>query len=292
MTAKAQAAGALNLAQGFPGYSPPPRLIELAAQAMRDGYNQYAPPFGLAELRRLVADLLRRYYGYVADPETEITITSGATEALFLALTAVTRSDDEIILLEPCYDSYAPTVLLAGGIPVCVPLDEKNGFCVDWERVKKRINRKTKAVVLNSPHNPTGAVLTEADMFTLASLLCNNDIVVISDEVYEHIVFDGFRHESVLRYPELASRAFMIGSFGKTLHVTGWKTGYVVAPPPYTAEVRKIHSQTVFASATPFQKAITDYFALHPDYADGLKSFFQAKRDLFDQAMKKTRFAP
>jgi methionine aminotransferase len=292
MTAKAQAAGALNLAQGFPNYPPPADLVELAARALFDGYNQYAPTTGLPELRRLVADLVHRYYGHAADPETEITITSGATEALFLALTAVTMPDDEVILLEPCYDSYAPAVVLSGGIPIPIPLDVQNGFGVDWEMVKKRINRKTKAIVLNTPHNPSGAVLTESDMQTLSSLLHNNDIVVVSDEVYEHIVFDQTRHESVLRYPDLAARAMMIGSFGKTLHVTGWKIGYVVAPASYTVELRKVHSQTVFASATPFQKAIVDYFERHPDHPDRLRTFFQAKRDLFAEAMKKTRFVP
>ncbi len=292
MTAKAQAAGALNLAQGFPNYPPPPDLTELAIRAIRDGYNQYAPTSGLPELRRLVAEHVQRHYGHTADPETEITITAGATEALFIALSAVTFPDDEVVLLEPCYDCYAPTIQLAGGIPIPVPLDEQKNFCVDWEMVKRRINRKTKAIVLNTPHNPTGSVLTEADMNALIAILQNNDIIVVSDEVYEHIVFDGVRHESVLRYPELAARSMMIGSFGKTLHVTGWKTGYVVAPPTYTTELRKHHSQTVFASATPFQKAIVDYFALRPNHTEGLRTFFQAKRDLFAEAMKQTRFTP
>ena len=227
--------GAVNLGQGFPDFDVPPRLVDALARAMRDGHNQYAPMTGLPVLREAIADKTARCYGYRPDPAAEITVTSGASEAIFDAIHAVVRPGDEVIVLDPCYDCYEPAIDLAGGVAVHVPLDPQT-FAPDWELIRRAVSPKTRMLMTNTPHNPSGAMFEADDIQQLADLLRGTDIVLLSDEVYEHIVFDGRRHESVLRYPELAARAVVVSSFGKTYHCTGWKVGYAIAPPALTPE--------------------------------------------------------
>ncbi len=279
---------AINLGQGFPDFPCADALIQLVTQAMQRGHNQYAPMAGVWELREQIAAKTDRLYGYAPNPETEITVTSGGTEALYAAISAVVKPGDEVVVLEPCYDSYIPAIELNGGIPVCVPL-RSGDFSVDFPALKAALTPRTKALIINTPHNPTGAVIPDADMQQLADLLHQTDIFLISDEVYEHMVFDGKPHCSVLRYPRLRERSFVVSSFGKTYHVTGWKLGYCVAPPQLTTEFRKIHQYLTFASCTPLQYALAEYLKQPEPYAQ-LPQFYQQKRDFFLSLMQQTPF--
>uniref|UniRef100_UPI00404760FB methionine aminotransferase n=1 Tax=Algoriphagus sp. TaxID=1872435 RepID=UPI00404760FB len=288
MSRMAQEENAINLAQGFPGFGSDPILLELVAKFTRDGNNQYAPMSGVSELKLALATKTQRTQGYFPDPESEVTIVSGATEALFSALSAVVRPGDEVLVLEPSYDSYVPGILLNGGIPVFVALNPTD-FSVDWELVASKITDKTRAIVVNSPHNPSGQVWSMEDVAQLASLVSKRGIFVISDEVYEHILFDGKVHHSLGSHPELRERTFVCGSFGKTFHVTGWKIGYCIAPVPLSQEFRKIHQYVTFSTVTPIQFALAEYLD-DPKHYLNLPSFYQKKRDLFVEGLKSTPF--
>jgi len=281
--------GAINLSQGFPDFDGPQALREAVARHVMQGRNQYSPMTGLPSLRQQVAAKIVRSYGVQRDADSEITITPGATEAIFCAVQALIRPGDEAIVLDPCYDSYEPSVELAGGRCVHVPLALPD-FAVDWQRLANAITPRTRLIFLNSPHNPSGALLTRADLDRLAELIRGRDIHVISDEVYEHLIFDGQRHASVLAHEELYQRAFVVSSFGKTYHVTGWKTGYVVAPPALTAELRKIHQYVNFCGVTPLQFALADFMAACPEHVEELPAFYQAKRDLFCDLLADSNF--
>ncbi|WP_278620720.1 pyridoxal phosphate-dependent aminotransferase [Ectopseudomonas oleovorans] len=281
--------GAINLSQGFPDFDGPQALREAVARHVMEGRNQYSPMTGLPSLRQQVAAKIARSYGVQRDADSEITITPGATEAIFCAVQALIRPGDEAIVLDPCYDSYEPSVELAGGRCVHVPLALPD-FAVDWQRLSDAISPRTRLIFLNSPHNPSGALLTCADLDKLAELIRGRDIHVISDEVYEHLIYDGQRHASVLAHDELYQRAFVVSSFGKTYHVTGWKTGYVVAPPALTAELRKIHQYVNFCGVTPLQFALADFMAACPEHVEELPAFYQAKRDLFCELLAGSRF--
>lgn len=291
MSQLAAEVGAVNLGQGFPDFDVPAPLVEALARAAREGTarNQYAPMAGVLALREAIAEKTLRTYGHPVDPGSGITVTSGATEALFDAVHAVVRAGDEVIVLDPAYDSYEPAVTLAGGTTVHVPLDASD-FSVDWNRVRAAVTARTRAIIVNSPHNPSGAVWSAADLEALARIVRETDIVVISDEVYEHIVFDGARHESVLRHAELAARSFVVSSFGKTFHCTGWKVGYCIAPAALGAEFRKVHQYNTFATWTPAQWAFAEMLRDHPAHADGLGAFYQGKRDAFAAQLARTRF--
>nr|MDQ2695329.1 pyridoxal phosphate-dependent aminotransferase [Pseudomonadota bacterium] len=282
--------GAINLSQGFPDFAVPPRLVELVERHMRAGRNQYAPMAGVPALRQAIAAKVRELYAAEVDPETDITVTSGATEALFAAIHAVLGPGDEAILLEPAYDAYEPAVALAGGRAVRVPLRAPE-YAVDWERVAAALSPRTRLIIINTPHNPSGAVLEPADMARLEALVEDSGVFVLADEVYEHIVFDGARHQSVLRYPRLARRAFAVFSFGKTYHATGWKVGYCVAPPELSAELRKIHQFLTFSTSTPMQHALADYLREAPEHHRQLAAFYQARRDLFCHLLEGSRLA-
>lgn len=283
--------GAVNLGQGFPDFAVPQRLVDELAKAMRDGHNQYAPMTGVAPLRQAIAEKVLRCYGREVNADTEITVTSGATEALFNAIHAVVRPGEEVIVLDPAYDSYEPAIELAGARAVHVPLDPRT-FSVDWDRVRAAITPRTRLLMINSPHNPSGAMLDEGDLRTLATLLEGTDIFLVSDEVYEHIVFDGRRHESVLRYPELAARAFVVSSFGKTYHCTGWKIGYAIAPPALSAEFRKVHQYNTFTTFSPAQFAFAAMIREEPEHYEELGAFYQEKRDRFREQLLATKLKP
>lgn len=283
--------GAVNLGQGFPDFAVPQRLVDELDRAMRAGHNQYAPMTGVAPLRQAIAEKVLRCYGRPVDPDTEITVTSGATEALFNAIHAVVRPGEEVIVLDPAYDSYEPAIDLAGARAVHVPLDPRT-FAVDWDRVRAAVTPKTRLLIVNSPHNPSGAMFDEADIRALAALLEGTGIYLISDEVYEHIVFDGRRHESILRYPELAARAFVVSSFGKTYHCTGWKIGYAIAPPALSAEFRKVHQYNVFCTFAPAQHAFAAMIRQEPEHYEQLGAFYQDKRDRFREQLLGTKFKP
>ena len=283
--------GAVNLGQGFPDFAVPQRLVDELDRAMRAGHNQYAPMTGVAPLRQAIAEKVLRCYGREVDPDTEITVTSGATEALFNAIHAVVRPGEEVIVLDPAYDSYEPAIDLAGARAVHVPLDPQT-FAVDWERVRAAVTPKTRLLIVNSPHNPSGAMFDQADIRALAALLEGTGIYLISDEVYEHIVFDGRRHESILRYPDLAARAFVVSSFGKTYHCTGWKIGYAIAPPALSAEFRKVHQYNVFCTFAPAQHAFAAMIRQEPEHYEQLGAFYQEKRDRFREQLLGTKFKP
>lgn len=283
--------GAVNLGQGFPDFPVPQRLIDELDRAMRAGHNQYPPMTGVAALRQAVAEKSLRVYGAQVDPDTEITVTSGATEALFNAIHAVVRPGEEVIVLDPAYDSYEPAIELAGARSVHVSLDPQT-FAVDWGRVQAAITPRTRLLLINSPHNPTGAMLAHEDLVAIADLLRGTDIFLLSDEVYEHIVYDGARHESVLRHPELRERAFVVSSFGKTYHCTGWKIGYAIAPPALSAEFRKVHQYNTFTSFGPAQHAFAAMIRDEPEHYEQLGAFYQAKRDAFRQQLLGTRLRP
>jgi methionine aminotransferase len=290
MTQLANAHGAINLSQGFPDYAVPAELTGLVTKYMQQGYNQYAPMQGVQELREQISAKVLQLYGANYDPAREITITSGASEALFAAITAVVRNGDEVIVLEPAFDSYTPVIELCGGIPVYVQL-EFPGYRIAWNEVSNAVSDKTRAIVLNSPHNPTGAVLTREDISGLIQIVQETDIVIISDEVYEHIIFDGCIHHSMARYPLLAERSFVISSFGKTYHATGWKIGYCLAPAALSKEIQKIHQYLTFASNTPVQYALAEFMRKKEIYLS-LAEFYQKKRNKFLNAIKNSRFKP
>jgi len=280
MSRLAEEHGAVNLGQGFPDFDPPPALLAALERQIKSGKNQYAPMAGVPRLCERIALTLERSYGRRLDPATEITITSGATEGIFDAITASVHPGDEVILLDPSYDAYEPAVHLAGARAVHVPLRLPD-FSVDWQRVSDALSPRTRLVVLNFPHNPSGAVLAPGDLETLAELLRPHRALVLSDEVYEHIVFDGRAHQSVLRHPELAARSFCVSSFGKSFHATGWKVGWVAAPPELTRELRKVHQFVTFATSTPAQHAFADVLTEEPEYLATLGGFYQRKRDHF-----------
>lgn len=281
--------GAINLSQGFPDFPVPAALLELVASNLREGRNQYAPMAGIPALREAIARKTLALYGRTADPDTEITVSSGATEALFCAIQACVGPGDEAIVFDPAYDSYEPAVKLAGGRAIHIPL-RPPAFTVDWNRVRDRLTGRTRAIVLNSPHNPSGAVLGPADLAALADLIKDRPILLVSDEVYEHIIFDGRRHESLLRYPGLADRSFVVSSFGKTCHATGWKVGYCIAPRKLMAEFRKIHQFVQFCVVTPIQWALAGFLDSSPEHYLGLSAFYQDKRDRFAQLLRGSRF--
>lgn len=289
MSALAQKLGAINLSQGFPDFPAPPQLIEALSRAAENGFNQYAPGDGLPVLRGLVADLYQHRDQLILDPVDEITITPGATIAIFCAIQATVRTGEEVIIFDPSYDSYAPSVKLVGAKPVHIAL-EYPGFSVDWNQVKDAINDRTRMIVVNTPHNPTGTVWTEQDWQQLIELIRDRNIVVLSDEVYEHLVFDEVRHHSAASFPELRERSFVIGSFGKTFHVTGWKTGFCVAPPALMQMFRQIYQFVSFCGVTPIQVALTEYMQLHSEHIHELSGFYQTKRDLFNHALTDSRF--
>jgi methionine aminotransferase len=288
MSALATQHQAVNLGQGFPDFNCDPRLVEGVTSAMTQGLNQYPPMTGVPALREAVAAKVQTMYGRHYDPATEVTITAGATQAIITAVLAVVHPGDEVIVLEPCYDSYIPNIELAGGITVPVPLTP-GSFRPDFDKISAAITPKTRAILINSPHNPSGMVWTAQEMLHLQELLAPTNILLISDEVYEHMVFDGVPHESAARYPGLAARAFIVSSFGKTYHVTGWKVGYVAAPAPLSAEFRKVHQFNVFTVNTPVQHGLAAYMA-DPEPYLGLPAFYQRKRDLFRAGLANTRF--
>ena len=290
MSRLASELGAINLSQGFPDFDCDPALVDAVARHMRAGQNQYAPMQGVLPLRQAISAKFEHYHGRRYDPETEVTVTSGGTEAIFDAVAAVVHPGDEVIVLEPCYDSYIPAIVLSGGRPIVVTLRYPD-YSVDWDAVGRAITAKTRMLILNSPHNPTGAVLGRDDIDALAAIVRGTNLLIVSDEVYEHIIFDGLQHESMARYPALAERSFIVGSFGKTYHVTGWKIGYTVAPAALTAEFRKVHQFVTFASNTPVQLALGEFLAERRGL-DGLAPFYQAKRDLFLRLMEGSRFKP
>jgi methionine aminotransferase len=280
---------AVNLGQGFPDFEPPQPLRDAITRAMAEGRNQYAPGIGLPTLREQIALKTERLYGHKLSADTEVTVTSGATEALFAAIAAVVRTGDEVIVFDPAYDSYEPAIELQGARAVHIPLQAPN-FAVDWQRVRDAVTPKTRMILINSPHNPTGAVLSAADLDELAAIVRDTEIVVLSDEVYEHIVYDGEQHQSVLRHAELAARSFVVSSFGKTYHCTGWKLGYAVAPAALSAEFRKVHQYLTFCTFHPAQVAFAEFMASTPEHYLELPAFYQAKRDRFRELIKPSRF--
>lgn len=282
--------GALNIGQGFPDYPIDERLAAEVTVAMREGHNQYAPMAGVLELRRAIAAKLNLCYDIVVDPVEEVTVTCGGTEALFCAIQSVVGAGDEVIVFDPAYDAYEPAVRVAGGVCLRVPLRPPH-FRVDWQRVGDLLNANTRLIILNNPHNPACAIASRADLDALWLLLRGRDTYVLADEVYEHVVFDGARHQSVLSHQELRARSFAVFSFGKTLHVTGWRVGYCVAPRLLTTEFRKIHQFNTFTIATPLQVAIARYLAAVPDCWRGLSAFFALKRDTLRDALAHSGFA-
>ena len=280
MSQLAQQHGAVNLGQGFPDFEPPQRLRDSLAQAMSSGANQYAPMAGLLRLREQIAIKSQLLHGRKLDPDSEITITSGATEAIFAVVAATVGNGDEVILLDPCYDSYEPAIDLQGARAVHVPLLAP-GFSIDWQRLRDAIGPRTRLLIINSPHNPTGAMLSATDLDRIAELLRGTGILLLSDEVYEHITFDGAEHHSVLRHAELAERSFVVSSFGKTFHCTGWKVGYCVAPPALSAEFRKVHQYLTFCTFNPAQWAFADMLEHEPSHYRELPAFYQRKRNRF-----------
>ena len=290
MSKLAAEVGAINLSQGFPDFDCDPALIDAVVRHMRAGLNQYAPMPGAVPLRQAIAATYAHAHGAAYDADTEITVTSGATEAIFDAVAAVVHPGDEAIVLEPCYDSYVPAIELNGGVPIVVPLQLPD-YRIDWDAVAAAVTPRTRLLMINSPHNPTGSIVTSDDVIALIALIRRAPLYIVSDEVYEHIIFDGARHESMARHPELAARSFVVGSFGKTFHVTGWKVGYVAAPSPLTAELRKVHQYVTFSTMTPVQHGIADVLNERRGL-DALPAFFQRKRDLFLQLMEGSRFVP
>lgn len=279
---------AINLSQGFPDFSCSPSLIELVNKFMQAGYNQYSHMAGFIGLRKVISDKVEKLYGLRYNAETEITITAGGTQAIFTAIISSISEGDEVIIFTPAYDCFEPAIELSGGKPIFVQLSGPD-YHIDWELVKKVINQKTKMIIINSPHNPTGNVLTEEDFDQLEKIVGNSDILVLSDEVYEHIVFDGRQHQSMARFPKLAERSFVVSSFGKTYHTTGWKVGYCLAPENLMKEFRKAHQYIVFAVNTPIQHALSE-FLLYEDAYNGLSAFYQDKRDLFLKLIANSRF--
>lgn len=288
MSSLAQKSGAINLSQGFSDFDCSPELIKMVHDAMNQGHNQYAPMPGILPLREEIAKKMAFLHDAEYDPETEITITAGGTQAIFTAICACIHPNDEVIIFEPAYDSYAPTVKMMGGMVKYMELDPPD-YSINWDMVKKLISSKTKLIILNTPHNPTGTILTEQDIKELTAIVKNQDILILSDEVYEHIVFDGQQHHSMSRYPELRQRSFIVASFGKLCHTTGWKMGYCLAPNNLMKEFRKIHQFQVFSVNTPIQYAISEFLKNKENYME-LADLFQQKRDYFRNGMMQTRF--
>jgi methionine aminotransferase len=288
MSALAAEHGAVNLGQGFPDFDCDPRIVDAVARAMRDGHNQYPPMAGVAPLREAIAEKIAALHGRRYDAASEITVTSGATQALFTAILATVHPGDEVIVLEPTYDSYVPSIELAGGTPVFVSMEAPE-YEIPFDKLAAAITPRTRLLLINTPHNPTGRVWHADDMRRLEAIVRDTNLLILSDEVYEHMVFDGAPHESVARYPELAQRSFVVSSFGKTFHVTGWKVGYVAAPAALTAEFRKIHQFNVFTVNTPMQFGLADHLRDPAPYLD-LPSFYQQKRDFFRAGLAGTRF--
>jgi len=279
---------AVNLGQGFPDYEPPEGLRAALSRAMDRHCNQYAPMHGTQALREAIAAKTERLYGRKLDVDNDITVTSGATEAIFAAIAATVRAGEEVIVFDPAYDCYEPAIELQGARAVHVPL-EVPSFAIDWQRVREAVTPKTRMILLNSPHNPSGAVLAAADLDELAAIVRDTGILVLSDEVYEHIIYDGVAHQSVLRHAELAERSFVVSSFGKTYHCTGWKVGYVVAPKKLSAEFRKVHQYLTFCTFHPAQAAFAEFLASDPQHYERLSAFYQIKRDHFRQLLAPTR---
>lgn len=290
MSALATEKGAVNLGQGFPDFDCDPALVDAVTAAMKNGFNQYPPMAGVPVLRDAIAAKVAKLYGQSYDAATEITVTAGATQALLTAILCCVHPGDEVLIIEPVYDSYVPAIELAGGKPVAVQMEVgPDGYSVPWHKVAAAVTPRTRLIMINSPHNPTGSVLRETDLDALANIVRGTDILILSDEVYEHMVFDGTRHESICRYPELAQRAFVVSSFGKTYHVTGWKVGYVAAPAALSAEFRKVHQFNVFTVNTPVQHGLASYMQNPAPYLE-LPAFYQRKRDLFRSGLKGSRF--
>jgi len=294
MSELARTEGALNLSQGFPDFDGPRYLLERVQHYLTHGHNQYAPMPGVPALRAAVADKVAALYGCRLDPDTEVTVTSGATEALFCAIAAVVRPGEEVIVFDPAYDSYEPAVTLQGGITRHVPMHPPH-YRPDWNRVADAVNERTRLVVINTPHNPTGTAWEAGDIEALRAVLARADaagreIYLLADEVYEHIIFDGRAHQSLCRYPDLFARSFVVSSFGKTYHTTGWKIGYCVAPSALSAELRRVHQYVTFTSNTPIQLALADFLRAHPEHHENLGRFYQRKRDLFCELLRASRF--
>jgi methionine aminotransferase len=290
MSALANEHGAVNLGQGFPDFGCDPRLLGLVGEAMHAGQNQYPPMSGVPALREAIAAKIAALYGHAYDAAGEITVTAGATQALTTAILCAVHPGDEVIIIEPAYDSYLPAVQLAGGVPVTVAMRiDEAGYSVPWDELAAAVTPRTRMIVVNTPHNPTGTILRKRDLDALAGIVAGTDILILSDEVYEHMVYDGQPHESVSRHPVLAERAFVVSSFGKTYHVTGWKVGYVAAPAGLTAEFRKVHQYNVFTVNTPMQHGLAGYMRDPQPYLE-LPAFYQRKRDLFRDGLARTRF--
>jgi methionine aminotransferase len=288
MSGLAQEYGAINLSQGFPDFPVSRDLIALVNKYMLEEKNQYAPMPGVPQLRESISQKINYSYHKKINPETEITITAGATQALFTAITAFVNKGDEVIIFEPAYDSYVPSIKINGGIPVFIELT-KPDFSINWAEVKDKISDKTRMIIINSPNNPGGYILKKEDMEKLQQITADTNIIVLSDEVYEHIIFDGYTHQSIIKFEELYQRSLAVYSFGKTFHATGWKTGYVIAPPLLTSEFRKVHQFNVFSVNTPIQYALADYLRDPKNYTS-LPDFYQQKRDFFLQAIKGSKF--
>ena len=290
MSALAARHGAVNLGQGFPDFDCEPALVEAVSDAMRAGHNQYPPMTGAASLREAIAAKVAHLYRHQYDAATEITVTAGATQALTTAILCSVHPGDEVIVIEPAYDSYLPAIALAGGVPVLVAMEvSERGYSVPWDKLAAAVSPKTRMIIINTPHNPTGTILRAADLETLADIVRGTQILLLSDEVYEHMVYDGVPHASLSRHAELAARAFIVSSFGKTYHVTGWKVGYVAAPSTMTAEFRKVHQYNVFTVNTPMQHGLASYMADPQPYLE-LPAFYQRKRDLFRAGLAGSRF--
>lgn len=292
MSQLAHDSGAINLAQGYPSFEPPEALTQRISYHLNHGANQYAPMAGIPALRDAIAQKTLRLQGRKLDVNNEITVCAGATEGLFSAVQAVVHAGDEVVVLDPAYDSYEPAITLAGGVTRHVPLllsDETQDFGIDWQRLADTLNAKTRLIITNFPHNPTGAILSAADLDQLAELLRDTNCLLLSDEVYEHIVFDGHAHLSFLGHDELWERTLVISSFGKTLHATGWKLGYCAAPAALSAEFRKVHQFTIFSVSTPMQYGVADFLHSEPEFCDALAAFYEAKRDHFCRLLEKSR---
>jgi len=290
MTNRARELGAINLAQGFPDYDAPAKLKDLLAYHVAAGHNQYAPMIGVAELREQIGLKLGASYGRMLDIENEITVTLGATEAIFSAVLGLVHPGEEVILFDPSYDSYAPAVILAGGRPIHIPLDPPK-FQIDWDRVRQAISPRTRLVMINTPHNPVATVIPAPELNILAEILRGTDALVLSDEVYEHMIYDQARHASIVEHPELYERGVAVFSFGKTMHATGWRVGYAVAPPNITREIRRVHQFNTFSIAHPLQLAIADFLKQSPGHNAGLPAFYQAKRDRFLELLRNSSFS-
>ena len=289
MSALADRHSAINLSQGFPDFDGPPELLARVQHYLTNGFNQYPPMAGVPALREAIAHKVADLYGLTCSPESEVTVTAGATEALFCAIAAVVNQGDEVILFDPCYDSYDPVIRLQGGVPVHLPLSAPE-YRVDWDMVSDAISDRTRLIIINTPHNPTGSIWDAEDLQALQMLIEDKPIFLVGDEVYEHIIFDDRLHESLCRYPDLYERSFVISSFGKTYHVTGWKVGYCVAPPELTKEFRRIHQFVTFTVNTPVQYGLADFLAAEPDHHKQLGSFYQTKRDYFCGLLADSKF--